>query len=164
MSDLPDFRAKRSYSPEGDANATARFSAWAHSNLDPIVDPEPSDGYGMERLAERDRDRMAARAIKESELIGFWIAWHRVGGFARLERAGWDRSTIFRKIRRFRTFYGIHPDDATFPWLGADFERAWRGDVEPRWRPHYSFRSNPHVLEPEDPFLNIRPRTSDSPE
>jgi hypothetical protein len=156
MMDQPDFRAEPSLSPEGDANATSRFATWAQANLDPIIDPEPAaEGYGMDRLAEVDRDRMAARVIKESELIAFWLAWHRAGGFAQLERGGWDRSTIFRKLKRFRIFYGIHPDDASFPWLGADFERNdvnQQVEAEPTWRPSFAHRSNPHVLEPEDPF------------
>ena len=173
MPELPDFRAEPSVTPEGDAKAVARFTAWAEANLDPITSPEPPDEkYGWDRLAEVDRDLMAARVIKESELISFWLAWHRAGGFAQLERGGWDRSTIFRKIRRFRTYYGIHPDDASFPWLAADFEQAWRGDrqVALEWafehredvdrqpelaatgRPNFGYRSNPHVLEPEDPF------------
>lgn len=183
MMDQPDFRAEPSLSPEGDANATSRYSGWAQTNLDPIVDREPAaEGHGMDRLAEVDRDRMAARVIKESELIAFWLAWHRAGGFAQLERGGWDRSTIFRKLKRFRIFYGIHPDDASFPWLSADFERAWTGDrqvalewafehrnddsqeveAEPTWRPSFAHRSNPHVLEPEDPFDRPGLRTTDT--
>jgi len=183
MTDQPDLRAEPSASPEGDAKAAARFSTWARANLDPIVEPEPpAEGYGMDRLGEVDRDRMAARAIKESELIAFWIAWHRAGGFAQLERGGWDRSTIFRKLKRFRLFYGIHPDDATFPWLGADFERAWAGDrqvalewafehrdddshevrAEPTWRPAFAYRSDASVLEPENPFDRPRRRSTDT--
>ena len=173
MTELPDFRAAPSVSPEGDAKAVARHSAWAHEHLDPIVDPEPpAEGYGWDRLAEVDRDRMAARVIRESELIAFWLAWHRAGGFAQLERGGWDRSTIFRKVRRFRSHFGIHPDDATFPWLNPDWGRAYAGDrqvalewafeyrtsapggtrAETRWRPATSLRTDPNIVEPEDPF------------
>ena len=173
---LPDYRAEPSASPEGDAIAAARYASWASSELDPLVDAEPAaEGYGRDRLAETDRDDMVARAIRESELIGFWLAWHRVGGFAQLERGGWDRSTIFRKIRRFRSYYGIHPDDARFPWLAVDRQRLWAGDrlaalewasergnevagkaaVEPRWRPPWAYRSDPHALEPEDPFRGL---------
>jgi len=173
MRGLPDFRAEPSVSPEGEAKAASRYSAWAEANLDPITSSEPlEEKYGWDKLAGVDRDLMAARVIKESDLISFWLSWHRAGGFAQLERGGWDRSTIFRKIRRFRTYYGIHPDDATIPWLNPDFERAWTGDrqvalewafehrddterqpeLAARWRPSSAYRSNPHVLEPEDPF------------
>ena len=136
----------------------------------------------MDQLAEVDRDRSAARVIRESELISFWLAWHRAGGFAELERGGWDRSTIFRKIRRFRAYFGVHPDEASFPWLAPDFERAWAGDcqvalewaseygidadqrpeAEARWRPSFAYRSNPHVLEPEDPFEHPPSGAADS--
>jgi hypothetical protein len=188
MSELPDYRAEPKASPEGDAIATARHSAWASTELDPIVDPERAEkGYGWDRLAEADRDAMAARAIRESELIGFWLAWHRAGGFAQLERGGWDRSTIFRRIRRFRSYFGVHPDDARFPWLSVDWPRVWSGDrlvalewahergrdakpepgTEPRWRPSSAYRSDPHALEPEDPFggpaTGLRPWVVDAP-
>jgi hypothetical protein len=173
MAELPDYRAEPSASPEGASIAAARYGSWASTELDPIVDPEPSDtGYGRDRLAEADRDAMAERAIRESELIGFWLAWHRAGGFTQLERGGWDRSTIFRRIRRFRSYFGVHPDDARFPWLNVDWPRVWAGDrlvalewanergpgdrtdqgSKPRWRPPWALRSDPHALEPEDPF------------
>lgn len=173
MPDLPDFRAEPSVSPEGDAKAAARYAAWAEANLDPITHLEPPDEtYGWDQLAEVDHYLMAAHVIKKSEPISFWLAWHRAGGFAPLERDGRDRSTIFRKIWRFRTFYGIHPDDASFPWLSADFERVWRGtspgrprmDLQHRndpeqqpelaatWRPIIGHRSDPRVVEPEDPI------------
>lgn len=176
MPELPDYRTEPSASPEGDAIAAARYWAWADVELDPIVDPEPAEkGYGWDRLAKVDRDDMAARVIKESELIGFWLAWHRAGGFSQLERGGWDRSTIFRKIRRFRSYFGIHPDDARFPWLSVDWERMWWGDRQvalewasehgpapeqrpmplERWRPHFAYRSDPHALEAEDPFRRV---------
>ena len=35
MPDLPDFRAEPSVTPEGDAKAVARYTAWAEANLDP---------------------------------------------------------------------------------------------------------------------------------
>jgi len=180
MPELPDYRTQPSVSPEGEANAAARHSTWAKVNFDPITHAEPpAEGYGWDQLAEVDRDRMAARVIKESDLISFWLSWHRAGGFAQLERGGWDRSTIFRKIRRFRTYFGVHPDDASFPWLAPDFERAWKGDrqvalewafehrndteqqpaAETRWRPTFALRSNPHALEPEDPFDHPRAGT-----
>ena len=83
MPELPDFRAEPSVTPEGDAKAVARYTAWAEANLDPITSPEPpEEKYGWDRLAEVDRDLMAARVIKESELISFWLALHRAGGFA----------------------------------------------------------------------------------
>ena len=52
---------------------------------------------------------MPTRVIIEAELIAFWLAWHRAGGFAELERGGWDRSTIFLKVRRFRSYTAFTP-------------------------------------------------------
>ena len=128
MPEMPDYRTEPSPTPEGDGIAASRWSAWADDNLDPIVDLEPGEHYGFDSLVEDDRDRMVARTIQESELIGFWVAWHRAGGFAELERGGWDRSTIFRKVRRFRSYFGIHPDNARFPWLVPDWNRCWESD------------------------------------
>lgn len=173
MAELPDFRTEPKPTPEGDRYAAARFHAWAETNLDPIVEKKPTaKSRGWDRLSESDRAEMPARVIIESELIAFWLAWHRAGGFAELERGGWDRSTIFRKVRRFRSYYGIHPDDARFPWLPVDWERMWTSDrmvalewayahksdkpdiesVFGRWRPNWAYRSDPHALEGEDAF------------
>ena len=69
----------------------------------------------MEELDPEIRDSLAADALEQSELIGFWVAWHLGGGFQKLERGGWYRATIFRKIRRFRAAYGAHPDEFVFP-------------------------------------------------
>lgn len=53
---------------------------------------------------------MATDAGERSGLIGFWVAWHNAGGFHGLELFGWDRATIYRKPKRFRTVFGAHPD------------------------------------------------------
>ncbi|HZT66889.1 MAG TPA: hypothetical protein VFA11_13960 [Acidimicrobiales bacterium] len=167
MPEMPDYRTEPSPSPEGDAIAVSRWTTWAE-NLDPT-------------LAEDDRDAIAARVIRESELIAFWMAWHRAGGFAELERGGWDRSTIFRKIRRFRSYYGVHPDHARFPWLDPDWERCWRSDEQvalnwasqparkvsssrtddERWQPHWApVRPDPHDLEAYDHLAEAAARRS----
>lgn len=180
MPEMPDYRTEPSPTPEGDAIAVSRWGAWARDNLDPLIGPEASERYGVDQLLEEDRDRMVARVIKESELIGFWLAWHRAGGFEALERGGWDRSTIFRKIRRFRTYYGIHPDNARFPWMALDWEQVWRNDrlvalnwahhrthpiqtahpeEDPeadRWQPHWApVHSDPHDLVARDVFAEM---------
>ncbi len=78
------------------------------------------------------RDDIAADAMEQSELIGFWVAWHLAGGFTALEEGGWHRATIFRKVRRFRTRYGAHPDEYSFPWITLDLEGAWAAAIERR--------------------------------
>jgi hypothetical protein len=60
-----------------------------------------------------------------SELVGFWVTWHVTGGFERLELAGWHRATIYRKVARFREFFGAHPDEYEFDWLKIDAEKVW---------------------------------------
>ena len=60
------------------------------------------------------RDHVAEAVVEDAELIGFWVAWHRAGGFAGLESGGWHRATIYRKIRRFRARFGDHPDEYRF--------------------------------------------------
>ncbi len=81
------------------------------------------------------RDDMAAAVVEDAELIGFWIAWHRAGGFASLELGGWHRATIYRKIRRFRARFGLHPDEYRFNWINLDLEQAWSDELEESLHP-----------------------------
>ena len=75
--------------------------------------------------------RDAARTvIEDAELIGFWVAWHKAGGFMGLEAGGWHRATIYRKIRRFRARFGAHPDEHRFDWIKLDLRRAWTDELE----------------------------------
>ena len=80
--------------------------------------------HGLDDIDDQVRDEMAGWAKERSELIGFWVAWHLAGGFRQLEAGGWHRATIFRKVRRFRTVFGSHPDEATFPWMRLDLRKA----------------------------------------
>ena len=63
---------------------------------------------------------MPGTVIEDAELIGFWVAWHKAGGFGGLEAGGWHRATIYRKIRRFRARFGAHPDEYRFEWIKLD--------------------------------------------
>ena len=36
------------------------------------------------------------------DMIGFWVMWHLYGGFEGLEEFGMHKSTIWRKVARFR--------------------------------------------------------------
>jgi hypothetical protein len=60
------------------------------------------------------------------------VAWHLAGGFANLERGGWHRATIFRKVSRFRAAYGAHPDEYVFPWIELDLNAAWSDQISRR--------------------------------
>ena len=80
----------------------------------------------LRRIASPAERRQIASGSKESsELIGFWVTWHVAGGFEQLEESGWHRATIFRKIKRFRDTYGVHPDEFEFSWLTIDRDRVW---------------------------------------
>jgi hypothetical protein len=135
MTESPDFRSERSDSPEGRGIAYGRWALYWSSvpdsvlanafDLDPDRDPDvPARGY-----PEFLRDQIAEAVVEQAELIGFWVAWHRAGGFAQLETGGWHRATIFRKIRRFRARYGVHPDEFRFDWIKLDLKRAWDNEL-----------------------------------
>jgi len=135
MTEDPDFRSAKSETVEGSGNADARWNAY-HLNLDEDVLAEafPSSRRSIDAYDELVRDDIAANAVEESELIGFWVAWHLAGGFSALESGGWHRATIFRKVRRFRTRYGVHPDEYSFPWITLDLEQAWAAGIASRIR------------------------------
>ena len=76
------------------------------------------------------RDDVARAVIEDAELIGFWVAWHKAGGFVGLEAGSWHRATIYRKIRRFRARFDAHPDEHRFEWIKLDLRRAWTEELE----------------------------------
>ena len=92
MTEDPDFRSDKSESVEGRGNAGARWDAY-HLHLDEAVLAEafPSPTPRVEDYDELVRDDIAAAAVEDSELIGFWVAWHLAGGFHALESGGWHR-------------------------------------------------------------------------
>ena len=137
MNEPPDFRSEKMDSPEGRGIALGRWSAFWYSIPDDVL----ADAYGdnpKRSIADYDdevRDDIAEAVLDDSELIGFWVAWHQAGGFAHLESGGWHRATIFRKIRKFRTRFGAHPDEYVFPWIKLDLKRSWSEDLSRRLRP-----------------------------
>jgi hypothetical protein len=133
MTDVPDFRGDKSDTTEGRRVAAGRWSSF-HYRLDEDVVAEafPAPSQSMEELPAAIRDDIASDAVERSELIGFWVAWHLAGGFANLERGGWHRATIFRKVSRFRAAYGAHPDTYVFPWIQLDLDAAWSDQIASR--------------------------------
>ena len=122
MADSPDFRTDKSESTEGQrAVAAGRGQAFTTKSLDEDVGrprPTPTPGQSMRGPPPAHvRNDIASDALERSELIGFWVAWHLAGGFANLERGGWHRATIFRKVSRSVPTYGAHPDEYVFPWI-----------------------------------------------
>jgi hypothetical protein len=120
VTEPPDFRSDKSESIEGKGVARARWEGFV-DQLTPSV---------IEAVFEERYQAFGPSWAKEtSELVGFWIAWHLAGGFEALERAGWNRATIFRKSRRFRTVFGAHPDEFQFDWINLDLKRAWNSSI-----------------------------------
>ena len=113
--------------PTAEGSGRAR-SAWIASIQQSIAEgdgffsPFTSGGWTVEA---EDRKRIATGMREYSEMVGFWIAWHSTGGFDRLEDHGWNRATIYRKIKRFKEHFGQHPDDYEFEWRSIDHDRAW---------------------------------------
>ena len=131
MTENLDFRSDKSESAEGGRVAVNRWAGY-HHNLDEDVVAQAfsSPAQSMEELDPEIRDALAGDALERSELIGFWVAWHRSGGFQELEHSGWHRATIFRKIRRFRAAYGVHPDEWQPDWIKLDTAKVWRSQLE----------------------------------
>lgn len=133
---LTDYRTQRSASPEGSGHARA---AWEDFHLvlarDLTEEAFAAGGVTPAELADEAREDLLDAVIEESELLGFWLAWWRAGGFAGLEMAGWNRATIFRKVRRFRSTFGAHPDDYRPDWVRLDLAKVWRSALERRLSP-----------------------------
>jgi hypothetical protein len=132
MSDAPDFRSDRSESPEGRGIASSHFAAYWNS-IPEAVRAELSRETTVSSIEEFPaliRDDAARAVVEDAELIGFWVAWHKAGGFTGLETGGWHRATIYRKVRRFRARFGAHPDEHRFEWIKLDLRRAWADELE----------------------------------
>jgi hypothetical protein len=63
------------------------------------------------------------------DLFGFWLWWHLEGGYDGLRRAGMSRSAIYRRLRQFRKFYGVHPDEFQLPGVEIDVRAFQEGKI-----------------------------------
>jgi hypothetical protein len=113
VSVVPDFRADPSDSPEGKGIARRAWDAYVEA-LRPVSDPVA---------------KMVGRKVSE-DLVGFWVLWHLCGGFEGLQRYGMHKSTIWRKVAKFRTVTGKHPDEFTFTGITIDRGAAWGALIE----------------------------------
>jgi hypothetical protein len=141
-----DFRSARMDSLEGAGRARQRLDDFYELGPGPELAmelnraevrssfPDPDDEPVLDaeeaRALAAYREEAAKAALEEADLIGFWVAWHRAGGFRGLENAGWHRTTIHRRVKRFRLRFGVHPDDMTFSWISLDVERCWVEEYE----------------------------------
>ena len=116
MSGEPDFRSDRSETREGKGNARKLWDAYARGvnktlgpTLGPLIQP-------------------AAAAVARTmlaDMIGFWAIWHLHGGFEGMRQFGYSEATIYRKIKRFRRVFGVHPDEWSVVGITLDPEAYW---------------------------------------
>jgi len=103
-----DFRSERMESPEGKGLARQAWdeyrAAVGRGLKNPVVAP----------ITNRIVADMTA------DLMGFWLIWQLEGGFEGVQRAGMSRTTIYRRIRRFRMATGKHPDEFHLPGVTID--------------------------------------------
>lgn len=112
----PDYRSDRMESPEGKGIARRAWDGYSEAvkkasrkGLVPVMTPA-AQALAREHVAD---------------LIGFWALWHLYGGFEGLQAYGFHRATIYRKIKRFRNAFGVHPDEYEFPGIAIDASAYW---------------------------------------
>lgn len=131
-----DYRSEKMGSSEGLNRARSRWFGFVGTIRKDVLDAlgwanDSNWAAFLRRRADDPEVQQIYRDTKEqSELIGFWVTWHLLGGFDQMEKQGWNRATLFRKIKRFRDHYDMHPDEYEFPWLKIDFDRAWSDMVK----------------------------------
>lgn len=103
-----DFRSDPMESPEGKGNAKRAWEAYLRTTG---------------KVAAPLTKRLAA--TMNAELWGFWLIWHLCGGFEGLQRLGFSRSGIYRRIKRFRQVTGYHPDEFEMPGVTIDPTAYW---------------------------------------
>ena len=107
----PDYRSDR-LGPEGRGHARRAWEAYSK---------------GVRKVSEPILVPAGNVVAREwiLDLLGFWMLWHLYGGFEGLERFGFHRSTIYRKVSRFRQTFGAHPDEYEFPGVTIDPKAYW---------------------------------------
>ena len=107
-----DFRSDPSESVEGKGIARRAWDSYSRT-------ANRVAGPALEPLAGA-----VARKITE-DLVGFWVLWHSLGGFEGLEQYGMHKSTIWRKVKKFRMITGKHPDEFKFTGITIDKPKLW---------------------------------------
>lgn len=113
---MTDFRSNRMDSPEGRGIARRTWDAYAKT-VTRLAGP------AVEPLAKR----LAAPAAVD--LVGFWVVWHLHGGFEGLSRLGMSRASIYRRIKLFRSSFGVHPDEYELPGVSLDIAAYYAGST-----------------------------------
>jgi hypothetical protein len=94
-------------SPEGKGIARRAWDAYAGG-------VNRAAGPALRPLAKR----VAAPAAVD--LVGFWLVWQLHGGFEGLRQLGMSRASIYRRIKLFRSSFGVHPDEYELPGVRLD--------------------------------------------
>jgi hypothetical protein len=111
-----DYRSDRMESPEGRGVAKRAWDSYVGAVSRKI------DGRRIPIVSAA-----AEPVVREhlADLLGFWVLWHLYGGFEGLERYGFHRATIYRKVKRFRDLFGVHPDEYEMPGIEIDRDAYW---------------------------------------
>jgi hypothetical protein len=109
----PDYRSDPMDSPEGKGKARAAWEAYVRTVNRHA--PPPVKAYNRS---------IASKQV--SELVGFWVMWHLYGGFeGMVERVGMHPTTVWRKVKKFRTTFKAHPDVFEMPGITIDPAAYW---------------------------------------
>jgi hypothetical protein len=122
---MPDFRSEKMPTYEGQGRARKAWEAYARGVN--RVAPE-SWGQALGKAATPGAGYVAREFVQGQ--LGFWLLWHVCGGFDGLREFGMSRSTIYKKISRFRSTMGQHPDEFELPGVTIDYAEVWRAGRE----------------------------------
>ena len=117
----PDWRSGKMESYEGKGRARRAWDAYmrgVEKVAGPVVHPVAVYVAGRVAVAQTE------------ELVGVWVLWQVQGGFDGLRRMGMARSTIYKRISRFRAAFGEHPDVFELPGVTIDAAKYWAGAAE----------------------------------
>ena len=109
---MVDFRSDPSESPEGKGKARRAWDAYAKA----------VNGVALPVLEPSIRSFASSVTV---DMMGFWVTWHIHGGFEGLVNLGMHPSTVWRKVKRFRTIFGVHPDEFRLPGVEINPEAYW---------------------------------------
>lgn len=112
----PDYRSDPMESPEGQGIAKKAWNAYVKA-VDRRTPP-----FLKARMTTA-LEPWGAQMVED--MIGFWVIWHLYGGFEGLEEFGMHKSTIWRKVARFRKMTGQHPDVFVMPGISIDPKVYW---------------------------------------
>ena len=121
-----DFRSNPMDTPEGQGIAKKAWRAYVKA-VDRHV--PPAVFQAMNNALEPVGNQIV------EDMIGFWVMWHLYGGFEGLQEFGMHKSTIWRKVARFRKMTGEHPDVFVMPGITIDPKKYWSSGVTKVGRP-----------------------------